>query len=74
MVFQMGVPPCRIDILTEITAVTFDEAWPSRMIVEVAGMPLSFLGRDALLVNKRAAGRAKDLADVAFLEGREESR
>ena len=66
------IPPCRIDILTEISAVAFDDAWPRRVTVEVDGMALPFLGRGDLLANKKAAGRSKDLADVAYLEGRED--
>jgi hypothetical protein len=69
VVFQIGVPPCRIDILTDITGVTFDEAWPERLIADVEGRPLPFIGRAALLANKRAAGRPKDLGDLASLEG-----
>jgi hypothetical protein len=69
VVFQIGVPPCRIDLLTEITGVTFDEAWPRRLTAEVEGQPLPFIGRNELLANKRAIGRPKDLDDIAFLEG-----
>lgn len=68
IVFQMGLPPVRIDILTGITGVTFDEAWPRRLVANVAGLDVPFLGRDDLLANKRATGRPKDLADVAALE------
>lgn len=71
IVFQIGVIPCRIDILTGISGVTFDEAWPQRLELKLDGLTLSFIGRDHLLVNKRATGRAKDLADVAALEGKE---
>ena len=68
IVFQMGLPPSRIDILTGITGVTFEDAWPRRLVATVAGLQLPFLGRDDLLANKRATGRPKDLADVAALE------
>lgn len=69
VVFQIGVPPARIDILTSITAVTFDEARPHRLMAHVApGLEVPFLGRDDLIKNKRAAGRPKDLGDVAWLE------
>lgn len=67
-VYQIGLPPRRIDILTQISGVDFDEAWETRVIVEVQGMQLPFLGREALLRNKRASGRAKDLADAELLE------
>jgi hypothetical protein len=74
MVYQVGLPPRRIDILTEITGVTFDEAWATRVPVELGRRTIAFLGREALLRNKRAAGRAKDLADVERLTGREPER
>lgn len=66
--FQIGLPPRRIDILTSITAVEFAAAWPARVAVEYAGVPCHVLGRDALVANKRALGRAKDLADLDLLE------
>jgi len=66
-VYQIGLPPRRIDILTEISGVTFDEAWESRVIAEVDGRAVGFIGRTALLKNKVAAGRPKDIADVARL-------
>ena len=66
-VYQIGLPPRRIDLLTEISGVTFDEAWASRITAEVDGRPVSFIGREALLKNKQASGRPKDLADVARL-------
>jgi hypothetical protein len=67
-VYQMGLPPRRIDVLTHISGVAFDEAWASRKIVAVGGRLVPFLGREALLRNKRAAGRPKDLVDVELLE------
>jgi hypothetical protein len=67
-VYQIGLPPRRIDLLTEITGVTFDEAWQSRMQVQLGGRTVAILGRQALLTNKRATGRDKDLADVRWLE------
>jgi hypothetical protein len=68
-VFQIGVPPARIDILTSITGVAFDEAWPRRLVTFVAPkLEAPVLGREDLLRNKRAVGRPQDLADVAWLE------
>jgi hypothetical protein len=67
-VFMLGRKPWRIDILTGIDGVTFEEAWASRENVKFHGLPLSIIGRDALLKNKRASGRKKDLVDVALLE------
>lgn len=63
-VYQIGLPPRRIDVLTEITGVDFDRAYATR----VAARSLPFLGREALIENKRAAARPKDLLDVALLE------
>jgi hypothetical protein len=69
-VYQIGLPPRRIDLLTEISGVTFDEAWASRVAAEVSGRTVAFIGRAALLRNKEATGRAKDLADAARLRRR----
>ena len=66
--FQMGMPPGRIDLLTGIAGVSFDDAWPNRVDHELQGRAVPFLGLEELLRNKRAAGRPKDLADVAALE------
>lgn len=66
-VFQIGVPPRRIDILTSISGVSFEEAWPERVYHEVGGLAIPFLGRASLVRNKRASGRTKDLADLEAL-------
>jgi hypothetical protein len=66
-VYQIGLPPRRIDLLTEISGVTFDEAWASRVPAEVDGRTVSFMGRETLIKNKEASGRLKDVADVARL-------
>ena len=71
--FQIGVAPRRIDILTSIDAVEFEEAWPRRQEVEVAGSTVPVIGRHHLLRNKRATGRPQDLADAAWLASVEES-
>ena len=65
---RQGVPPGRIDIITQLSGITFEEAWPTRVIIEVRGFPVPFLGREALIKNKRASARPKDLADVELLE------
>lgn len=66
-VYQIGLPPRRIDILTAISGVDFDDAWSSKVEFTVGGVALPFLGRDALIRNKLAAARPKDLADVVAL-------
>lgn len=65
---MLGAKPWRIDILTGIDGVTFADAWASRVSVHFHGVELDIIGRDALIENKRAAGRKKDLVDLALLE------
>jgi len=67
-VFQIGVSPVRIDILTSIDGVEFDAAWQRRLALDIEGQTVFLLGKDDLIRNKRAAGRPQDLADVAALE------
>jgi hypothetical protein len=67
-VYQIGLPPRRIDLLTDIDGVEFDEAWRSKVVSQVSGLEVPFLGWDALLRNKQESGRPKDLADVKLLE------
>ncbi|MDH2903283.1 MAG: hypothetical protein PXZ08_04940 [Actinomycetota bacterium] len=66
-VVQLGYPPHQIDLLTSISAVNFEDAWPRRLDVEIEGEVVGFIGRDDLIANKRAVGRPQDLADVARL-------
>ena len=70
-VFQIGVAPRRIDVLTLIDGVEFDEAWAAQTMTRVGGIDIPVIGRAELIRNKKATGRAKDLADAAWLEGRE---
>jgi len=67
-VFQMGVPPNRIDIVTGLDAVTFDDAWQARASMTYGDQPVAVIGCDALIANKRAVGRPQDLADLERLE------
>jgi hypothetical protein len=69
VVFQIGVPPLRIDVLTAIDGVTFEEAWPARMRTHFADVPVTVLSKQHTIQNKRAAGRTQDLADIERLEG-----
>ena len=67
--FKMGIPPRRIDILTQIQGITFAEAWPNRIEGEFGeGVRCPVIGLADIITNKRAAGRPQDLADVAALE------
>jgi hypothetical protein len=67
-VVQLGRPPNRIDLLTSITGVDFDEAWSGHVEGDLDGLQVAFLGRAELIKNKKAIGRAKDLADIEELE------
>ena len=67
-VVQLGIAPNRIDIATRIDGISFDEAWRSRVEATYGSEAAWYIGLDALLKNKRAAGRPQDLADVAALE------
>ncbi|MGH9672696.1 MAG: DUF6036 family nucleotidyltransferase [Bryobacteraceae bacterium] len=66
-VIQLGVEPYRIDLITSISGLSFDEAWSDRVRGELDGLPVAFLSLRALKKNKIAAGRPKDLADLADL-------
>jgi hypothetical protein len=68
IVFQIGLPPNRIDLLTSISGVGFEEAWRNRVTVTVAGLDVPTIGRADFIRNKKAVGRPRDLADVAELE------
>ncbi len=67
-VYQMGVPPNRIDILTEVEGMAFQEAWSHRIGGTYGGVAVQVIGIDALIVNKRAVGRPQDLVDAELLE------
>lgn len=68
VVYQIGVAPQRIDILTSISGVDFEDAWRERLIVELEGVSVSVIGLRHLHANKLASGRAKDHQDAIILE------
>jgi hypothetical protein len=68
VVYQIGLPPNRIDLLTTIDGVDFDEAWAEKVPCAVDGIAFDMLSLRHLLQNKRATGRPQDLADVARLQ------
>ena len=67
LVYQIGIPPRRIDILTSLTGLTFDEAWNARAEGPFGDTRCPYLGREAFVRNKRAVGRPRDLADLEAL-------
>ena len=67
--FMMGIPPRRIDILTQVSGVAFEEAWVNRFVAAVGpDLRCPFIGLADLIRNKRAAARDQDLVDVGILE------
>jgi hypothetical protein len=68
IVVQIGVEPVRVDLMSDISGVAFDEAWPERVVVRVDETPMVLIGRRHLVANKRASGRKKDLLDAEWLE------
>lgn len=66
-VVQLGVEPHRMDIMTSISAVAFDEAWASREYGDLDGLKVPFISKELLKRNKAAVGRKQDLADLDYL-------
>lgn len=67
VVAQLGLPPYRIDLLTSISGVDFEAAWAERAEGEIAGVRVPVIGRRSFVLNKRASGRKKDVADLESL-------
>jgi hypothetical protein len=63
-IIRMGVPPMRLEILTSVSGVEFEDCYSRRSIVEVDGCAIPVIGLEDLKTNKRASGRNKDLADI----------
>ncbi len=70
VVIQLGHPPKRIDILTQVDGVDFSSCWKRRVEVNLAGQSVPFISAADLVANKKASARPQDVADVAALEGR----
>ena len=64
LIYQIGLPPNRIDVLTSISGVEFESAWRNRISITIETLEVPVLGKDDLIQNKKAAGRPQDLADV----------
>jgi len=67
-VIQLGYPPNRIDILTNLTGLNFSDCYPSHVRVEIDGVSANFIDLENLKKNKKATGRYQDLADIENLE------
>ena len=68
IVVQLGYPPIRIDLLTSVSGVAFEDCWANRVTVDVGGIEAGFISADDLITNKRATGRPQDLVDADTLE------
>lgn len=66
-IVRIGVPPLRLEIINQISGVTFAECYEQRVIENIDEISVNFIDRQSLITNKRAARRAKDLADVEEL-------
>jgi predicted nucleotidyltransferase len=69
IVFQIGNNPRRIDILTSISGVDFQQAYDRKTLIELEGISVPVISIEDLITNKRATGRTQDLADIEKLEG-----
>ena len=65
--YQMGVPPVRVDVLMGIPGIGFEEAWARRVEIDFDGLPVPFISREDLITAKRASGRPQDMIDVQSL-------
>lgn len=69
MIFQIGVAPCRIDIISKISGVAYLDAVQRAVPTTIDGVNVRIISLEDLIANKKASGRAKDIADVEVLEG-----
>lgn len=68
VVYQMGMPPNRIDVLTSVDGLEFAQCWPRRVVSTYGGIAVAYLAKADLITNKRTVGRPQDLEDVRSLE------
>jgi len=68
IIFQIGVPPRRIDLITEIDGVKFENAYKNRKVISLQNLKVPFLSLKDLILNKQSTGREKDLLDVKYLK------
>lgn len=67
-IYQVGVPPHRVDVITVVDGVQFADAWAGRLQVDIDGLLIPVIGRAHLIANKRTVGRPQDLVDADLLE------
>jgi len=64
LITQIGYPPLRIDILNEIDGVNFDEAYKDKLVIDIDGLQINYIGLNDLIKNKTASGRSQDITDI----------
>ena len=67
-IIQLGYPPRRIDLITTLSGVDFNQCFATKVVVEMGGIPINFIDLENLKKNKRATGRAQDIADIENLD------
>ena len=67
-VIQLGHPPYRVDLLTEVQGLDFEICYPQRVIADFGGLPVNFIDLENLKLNKRSVAREQDLADLKALQ------
>ena len=72
IIFQIGIAPRRIDLITHIDGVDFKEAYETKKVIEVDNLRIPFISRDNLIKNKRSTGREKDKLDAEYLSRNQE--
>ena len=68
IIFQIGVAPCRIDIITQISGVEFEQAYPKRKEIEIDGIKFPVISKEDLIHNKESTGREKDKLDSKLMQ------
>jgi hypothetical protein len=66
-VIQLGVPPVRVDVVTSLTGISWENAFENRVQGKYGGVQVHYIGREQFILNKRSMGRKKDLADIEAL-------
>lgn len=74
LIYQIGIEPLRIDVMTTIDGVKFDDAWPNRLTARIDDQAVPVISRADLIKNKLASGRTQDRADVERLEGEDKQK
>lgn len=68
LIYQIGVPPVRVDILTSVEGLLFTPCWDRRVVSDFDGVPIAYISKADLIANKRAVGQPQDVLDVRALE------